>query len=53
MYITKDALCIKHKPMYIYATNKCYIFGLKYDWVVSRNHKESPQTMVKELKLAK
>ncbi len=29
------------------------IFGSKYDWVVSKNYKESPQTMVKELKLAK
>ncbi len=29
MHITKDALCIKHKPMYIYATNKCYYFWVK------------------------
>ncbi len=29
MHITKDALRIKHKPMYTYATNKCYYFWVE------------------------
>ncbi len=29
MHITKDALYIKHKPMYVYAIIKCYDFWVE------------------------